>query len=52
MKNKYQTVYETSYGIVKSRFKKEMTFEEAEKIGKEYCEMYGYLYIETEEVMS
>jgi hypothetical protein len=49
--SKYQTVYETPYGIVKSIFKKEMTFEEAKEIGKEYCEIYGYLYIETEEVM-
>jgi hypothetical protein len=47
LKAKYQTIYETSYGNVKADFKSPLTFEEAEKYGKEYCEKMGFKYIET-----
>lgn len=50
MKNKYQTIYEASYGSVKAQFSKEMTFEEAEKLGKEYCLDNKVNYIKTESV--
>ena len=52
MKAEYMTVYETSYAIVKSFFRKKMTFEEAEKEGKEYCKNNGFMYLKTEEVKS
>lgn len=47
MKGKYETVYESSYGIVTAYFKDEMTYEEAIKLGKEYCENNGFKYIKT-----
>ena len=50
MKDKYQTIYEASYGIVNAEFREEMTFEEAEMLGKEYCENNGFRYIDTEKV--
>jgi hypothetical protein len=50
LKGRYQTIYEASYGIVKAKFKDEMTFEEAEKLGKEYCEENEFKYIDTEKV--
>lgn len=43
-KKKHSTLYETSYGIVESRFREEMTFEEAEEKGKAYCEEKGLKY--------
>lgn len=48
MKIKYQTVYETSYGTVKAQFKEEVTFEEAEAIGKKYCKENNLTYVKTE----
>jgi hypothetical protein len=50
VEGKYQTLYEVSYGIVNAEFKDEMTFEEAEKLGKEYCEKNGFKYMDTERV--
>jgi hypothetical protein len=50
LKAKYQTIYETSYGTVKADFKSPLTFEEAEKYGKDYCEKMGFKYIETVKV--
>lgn len=50
MKDKYQTIYEVPYGIVNAVFKEEMTLEEAEKLGKEYCKKSGFVYINTEKV--
>jgi hypothetical protein len=44
----YQTVYETSYGKVTAQFKDQMTFEEAEALGKKYCEDYGHNYVRTQ----
>lgn len=49
MKGKYRTVYKASYGTVTAVFVEEMTFEEAEALGKEYCEENGYEYVSTEE---
>lgn len=48
MKNKYQTVYETSYGIVTAEFKEDMTYGDAEKKGKEYCKENNFKYLRTE----
>ena len=50
MLGNYQTVYETSYGTVKAVFKGVLTFEEAEDLGKDYCELNGFKYIRTEKV--
>lgn len=50
MKLKYQTVYEASYGTVNAVMKEEMTFEEAEQIGKDYCKENNFKYIRTEKV--
>jgi hypothetical protein len=47
MQTEYMTIYETDYAIVKSYFRKKMTFEVAEKLGKEYCETHNYKYIGT-----
>lgn len=50
MKAKYQTIYEASYGTVKAEFNEEMTLEEAEVLGKDYCQENDFKYIKTEEV--
>lgn len=42
------TIYETDYAIVKSYFRKKMTFEEAERLGKKYCKTRKYKYVGTE----
>jgi hypothetical protein len=47
MKDKYITLYKASYGVVQGRLKEEMTFEEAEKVGKEYCQQQGFEYVGT-----
>lgn len=52
MKSKYQTVYETSYGSANAVIKNEMTFEEAEQLGKDYCRLINVKYIRTEKVIS
>jgi hypothetical protein len=50
LKKRYQTIYEASYGIINAIFKEEMTFEEAEEKGKEYCRINKLTYIDTQEV--
>jgi hypothetical protein len=50
MTGRYKTVYETTYGTVNADFKEEMTFDEAEKLGKEYCEFIGFKYIGTKKI--
>lgn len=50
MRGKYQTIYATSFAIVKAVLKDELTFEEAEVLGKDYCDLMGYDYINTEKV--
>ncbi|PLS18893.1 hypothetical protein CVD28_00390 [Bacillus sp. M6-12] len=47
MKNKYITLYKAPYGVVKGMLKDEMTFEEAEKLGKDYCQEKGFGYVGT-----
>lgn len=44
MKNEFYTLYSTSYGVVSSHLKQEMTFEEAEALGKAYCKEHGFVY--------
>ena len=51
MKKKYQTIYSASYGTVKAVFKEKLTFEEAEQLGKEQCQINNWEYIGTEEVL-
>ena len=43
----WNTVCNASYGTIVSRFRKKMTYEEAETMGKDYCTLNNLIYVGT-----